>query len=187
MSENFDLGERLSAESQWLSLLFCHLASPSVLRHVERDDLVQEVFLRVVKSPDSVPDPRAGGEELRRYLAAIARHTVIDVVRALRARKRSGNEIELDRSSWSQQGMTASGLAAHEPGPATRVERNEESDRLLEAFLRLSGEHRRVLGFRQFEGLSAEETGQRMGRSASAVHSMYRRALAAWAEVEERR
>jgi DNA-directed RNA polymerase specialized sigma24 family protein len=51
----------------------------------------------------------------------------------------------------------------------------------LEAsFAELSGEHRRVLGLRQFAGLSARETGARMGRSESAIHSLYRRALEAW-------
>ena len=54
------------------------------------------------------------------------------------------------------------------------------------AFLRLLPEHRRVLGLRQFEGLDARSTAQRMGRSETAVHSLYRRALAAWAEQRER-
>ena len=41
-------------------------------------------------------------------------------------------------------------------------------------------DHRRVIGLRQFEGLSAAEVGQRLGRSESAVHSLYRRGLEAW-------
>ena len=36
-----------------------------------------------------------------------------------------------------------------------------------------------MIGLRQFEGLSARATAQRMGRSETAVHSLYRRALAA--------
>ena len=51
---------------------------------------------------------------------------------------------------------------------------------LARSFLALPPEHRRVLGLRQFEGLSAEEAAARMGRSAAAVHSLYRRALQAW-------
>ena len=49
--------------------------------------------------------------------------------------------------------------------------------------LALSAEHRRVLGLRQFEGLSAEQAARRMGRSATAVHSLYRRALLAWEQA----
>ena len=55
--------------------------------------------------------------------------------------------------------------------------------RLMRAFEQLTPEHRRVLGFRQFQGLSARETAVRMGRSETAVHSLYRRALQAWAET----
>ncbi len=53
----------------------------------------------------------------------------------------------------------------------------------LAAFGTLTPEHRRVLGLRRFEGLSAAETAARMGRSETAVHSLFRRALVAWEEA----
>jgi len=36
---------------------------------------------------------------------------------------------------------------------------------------------------RRFEGHSAAEAAARMGRTETAVHSLFRRALAAWAEA----
>ena len=56
----------------------------------------------------------------------------------------------------------------------------------LDAYHALAPDHRRVLGLRQFEGLSAAETGARMGRSEAAVHSLYRRALVAWEAAAEK-
>ena len=57
---------------------------------------------------------------------------------------------------------------------------------LERAFLELDPEHRRVIGARQFEGLSAAETARRMARSETAVHSLYRRALLAWEDATRR-
>ena len=73
-------------------------------------------------------------------------------------------------------------MAAPGPGPATHLAGAEAGDRLADAFARLSAEHRRVIGLRQLEGLSAAGAAARMGRSEGAVHSLYRRALAAWEE-----
>jgi DNA-directed RNA polymerase specialized sigma24 family protein len=101
---------------------------------------------------------------------------VVDVARALRAKKRDGDEHSLDRSDWSRAG--AAGVRS--PGPATAAAAAEESRALARRFLALAPEHRRVIGLRQFEGLSARETAARMGRTETAVHSLYRRALAAW-------
>jgi len=57
---------------------------------------------------------------------------------------------------------------------------NEIEERLEQRFRALPAEYQRVIGLRQFEGLSAREAAQRMGRSETAVHSLYRRALLAW-------
>ena len=65
-------------------------------------------------------------------------------------------------------------------GPATRVRARELELRLEERYEALSAEHKRVIGLRQLEGLSAREAAERMGRSEIAVHSLYRRALQAW-------
>ncbi len=110
----------------------------------------------------------------------LARHVAIDAARALRARKREGSEQRLVRSDWSSSGPHESQIAARTRGPATRVAEAEGLERLAAAYGRLAPEHRRVIGLRQFEGLSAAEAGLRMGRSEVAVHSLYRRALEAW-------
>lgn len=152
----------------------------------DADDLVQETLLRALAVREGLPAHEPGEGALRRLLAHIARHVVIDVLRASRAAKRSGRELRLVRSDWSCTGLAASDLAGKGPGPFTLAAAQDEQLALEQAFLRLSPEHRRVLGLRRFEGLDARSTAQRMGRSETAVHSLYRRALAAWAEQRER-
>jgi RNA polymerase sigma factor (sigma-70 family) len=119
-------------------------------------------------------------ELLLRLLRTIARHTVLDVVRAIRAVKRDRGELRLERSCWSRSGPGSAALPDPGPGPRTRASGREAHERLSRAFDTLAPEHRRVLGLRQFEGLSARATAARMGRSEKAVHSLYRRALEAW-------
>lgn len=170
---------RLAAEERHLRLLLAHLAGHAVRRRIELDDLVQEVYLRMLRSSEL---PRESGA-LRALLAHVARNTVIDAARAIRAAKRSGSEVRLLRSDWSGAGERAGELAARTPGPATRARLSEEEGHLLAAFEGLSAEHRRVIGLRQLEGLSARDAAVRLGRSETAVHSLYRRALERWAEL----
>ncbi len=148
---------------------------------VEPDDLVQEVFLRALSHPDGLPPPEPGEAALWRILARLARNVVIDVARSIRAAKRDGRNQPLSRSDWSAV------PAARTAGPATAAGEREASRELATRFLELSPEHRRVIGLRQFEGLSARETAARMGRSEAAVHSLYRRALEAWEDMLDRR
>ncbi len=62
-------------------------------------------------------------------------------------------------------------------GPSTVADRAERRGALLLALDALSEDHRMVLLLRYFEGLSAEEAGLRMGRSAGAVRKLTARAL----------
>jgi RNA polymerase sigma-70 factor (ECF subfamily) len=63
-------------------------------------------------------------------------------------------------------------------GPSTLLDRAEHRRKVADALDELSEDHRQVLLLRYFEGLSAEETGTLMGRSAGAVRNLTARALA---------
>ncbi len=186
MSSLDPLAERLCALEPRLRLLFAHLAGKRLRERVEVEDLVQEVFLRALGSRETLPPESAGEAELWRFLVHLARHVAVDAARALRAQKRSGVEQRLVHSDWSRAGshpggaLAESALAARTHGPSTRVAALEGLEHMTRAFRRLSPEHRRVIGLRQFEGLSAAEAGLRLSRSETAVHSLYRRALEAW-------
>lgn len=187
MSAPQDLGIRLGNQQRRLRLLVEHLAGQALRRQVEAEDLVQEVYLRTLSVPvDELPPFEPGEARLARWLNTVARHVVVDAARAARAAKRDGRTERLQRSAWSQHGQRESRIPGHGPGPSTRVAGAEEEQRLLGAYRELAPDHRRVLGLRQFEGLSAAETGRRMGRSEAAVHSLYRRALVAWEALADK-
>jgi RNA polymerase sigma-70 factor, ECF subfamily len=183
MPNREDLGRRLGAQGRRLRLLIAHLAGGAVRRRVEAEDLVQEVFLRALAGSAEPPAHEPGEAALARWLNAIARHVVIDAARAARAAKRDGRVEPLVRADWSQVGVAESRVPAAGPGPATRVACADEEAQLLAAYRSLAPDHRRVLGLRQFEGLSAAQTAERMGRGESAMHSLYRRALQAWEQA----
>jgi len=167
---------RLAECGPRLRLVLAHMAGPRLRAHVELDDLAQETMLRALSSANAPVDEA----ELWRWLVAIARHVAIDAARALRARRHATNSVRLERADWSRIGMRESRVAARGPGASTLVAAHEDEGRLLQAFARLSPEHRRVIGLRQFEGLSAAEAAVRLHRTETAVHSLYRRALLAW-------
>jgi RNA polymerase sigma-70 factor (ECF subfamily) len=175
-----ELGDRLAAQSRWLHLLCWHLAGRKIRKRVDCDDLVQETFARLLAGNEELPAEAPGETRLRQLLARTARHVVLDLARSLRRQKRNAPEVRLTRSDWSQSGVGAEDVRVSGPGPATHAAEAEEMRRLLAAFEYLPAEYRRVIGLRQFEGLSAAETGRRMRRSEAAIHSLYRRALEAW-------
>lgn len=167
---------RLAEYGPRLRLVLAHMAGPRLRASVELDDLAQETMLRALTSSNAPGDEA----ELWRWLVTVARHVAIDAVRALRARRHASNSVRLERADWSRVGLRESHVAARGPGASTLVAAHEQEARLLRAFARLSPEHRRVIGLRQFEGLSAAEAAQRLRRTETAVHSLYRRALLAW-------
>jgi RNA polymerase sigma factor (sigma-70 family) len=175
-------GQRLALLEDRLRLLLAHLAGRAVRARVELDDLLQEVYLRALTTPRGLPPAEENETALWRFLVRLGRHAVIDAARSIRAAKRSGRTQRLAHSEWSRTGPRASQILARTAGPVTRAIGSETSRALRERYEALSPEHRRVLGLRQFEGLSARATAARMGRSETAVHSLYRRALAAWQE-----
>lgn len=171
-------GQRLVVHERRLRLLLLHLMGTALRARIEPEDVVQEVWLRALATPTPLP---ADDDAVWRLVAHIARNTVVDIARAARASKRTAVHEPLLRSSWTRAG--AREPATDTAGPATRLVLAERQRELEAAFDRLPPEHRRVIGLRQFEGLSAAAAAQRMGRSESAVHSLFRRALQAWGTV----
>jgi RNA polymerase sigma factor (sigma-70 family) len=167
-------------------LLVAHLAGRSLRARVEIEDLVQDVFVRALARPGLFEGHHAengtGETSMRRTLALLARESVIDAARIVRAAKRGSGGLDLRLGASGSRSLAARALAGSGTGPATAAARGETGRELVASYLRLSPEHRRVIGLRQLEGLPAAEAARRMGRSETAVHSLFRRALQAWSD-----
>lgn len=171
------LGGRLGKLLGRLELYLAHVAGPALRRRVALDDLVQDTVVRTLGAEAA---GALEGEALWAYVRGTARHVVVDAARRARHAPRRMSSIAPERGD-STAGAHAAFGAGPGMGPVTAAGDLESRTRLLAAYQALSPEHRRVIGLRRFEGLSARDAAQRMGRSESAVHSLFRRALEDWA------
>lgn len=91
-------------------------------------------------------------------------------------------------ADWSHVGVRESQVATAGAGGPPHAADEAEHRCLMATLAKLSNEHRRVIGLRQFELLRAALVAQRTGRSASAAHPFQRpaleffRGLARWLE-----
>lgn len=121
----------------------------------EAEDVVQDVFYRVLASP-TVP------ENFRAWIYEISRNRCFDRLRAQNRR--------LDNQTFS----TYSHFAAHLTGNLTRLVKGEQRARLWERLAALPAEQREVLLLRYTEGLSRAEIAQVLGLPENLVkHRIY--------------
>jgi RNA polymerase sigma-70 factor (ECF subfamily) len=128
----------------------------------EAQDLTQEVFLRALRSLDRY---RATGAPFQAWTATIARNLLRDGWRGHRP-----VHVAIDH---------AFDIAATDAGPERLAIRSDERQRLLSALETLPNDYQTVIRLRIFDGLSADSTGQIMGRSAGAIRQLQHRALTA--------
>ena len=160
------------------------LAQAQMGRHLrgrcDASDLVQQTLLEAHRDFGTFQGRRE--PELLGWLRRILAHNLFNAARHFSARQRDASrEVSLEQL---QQGLDQSSLtlgrclADNVPTPSQLAARNEAAVRLADALAQLPEDYRTVLLLRVFEGLSAEEVAERMGRSAGAVRMLQLRALA---------
>jgi RNA polymerase sigma-70 factor (ECF subfamily) len=128
----------------------------------EAQDLTQEVFLRALRSLDQY---RVTGAPFRAWIATIARNLIRDGWRGHRPA-----HVAIDH---------AFDLPTADAGPERLAINADERRQLLTALDTLPTDYQTVIRLRIFDGLSADSTGQIMGRSAGAIRQLQHRALSA--------
>jgi RNA polymerase sigma-70 factor (ECF subfamily) len=155
-----DAYDRLFALHADRALMFIRVRLGRKLReHVESQDVLQDAYLAAHQAFDQFEYTDDGA--FTRWLCRIIEHRLCDLNDHFGALKRQA--VEVPRS--------------HPTGPLTALDRSEHRERVARALEALADDHRQVLLLRFFEGLSAEETGARMQRSAGAVRNLTARAL----------
>jgi RNA polymerase sigma-70 factor (ECF subfamily) len=142
------------------ALLFIRARLGAELRNrVEPQDVLQEAYLAAHCGFAQFEYTDDGS--FLRWLCRIIDNRIRDMGDYFSARKRQA--VALPRSDPT--------------GPSTALDRAEHRARVAGALDQLSDDHRQVILLRYFEGLSAEETGARMNRTAGAIRKLTARAL----------
>jgi RNA polymerase sigma-70 factor (ECF subfamily) len=152
--------EQLFALHADRALLFVRARlGPHLRDKVESLDVLQDAYLDAHR--DFARFQYADDGSFTRWLCRIIENRLRDLDDYFGAKKRQPVELPM----------------SHPTGPATAADRAERCERLAGALDALADEHRQVLLHRYFEALSAEETGQRMNRTAGAIRKLTARAL----------
>jgi RNA polymerase sigma-70 factor (ECF subfamily) len=133
---------------------------PKLRQKVEAVDVLQDAYLAAHRSFADFDHADDGA--FFRWLCRIIDHRIRDLGDHFGAQKRQ--PVVVPRSAPT--------------GPVTAVARAEHQAKVAAALDRLADDHRQVVLLRYFEGLTAEEAGERMSRTAGAVRKLTVRALA---------
>ena len=126
------------------------------------DDVLQEVFLRLLRSADSFDSVRDWGA----YLRTMATHAAVDLLRRARNRPLGIEQIDLIPDGDHRS-------------PRVLAEQREQLDRLRAALARLRPREAAIFSLRYFDDLSyeaiAEQTGLATGQIGVILHRARRR------------
>ncbi|TDQ41572.1 RNA polymerase sigma factor SigX [Aureibacillus halotolerans] len=132
----------------------------------QAEDLIQEVYIKVLHSYDSFE----GKSSEKTWLFSIARHVAIDWMRKQGRRKEYSGD-------WFDLLSTEGALTAPDPQPEDQLLINEEKRKLYEGLNKCNEKHRSVLVLRYLQSMSIAETAAVLGWTESKVKTTQHRAL----------
>jgi RNA polymerase sigma-70 factor, ECF subfamily len=164
------LGRAIDGCREYLLLIAGRELDARIRSKVGSSDLVQETLLEAQQHFARFHGTTR--EELLRWVRRILLRNIANATRRyLATTKRSA-----DRERRSAAGAGAIADAdVHPPDDAAIA--GEERARVLQAIERLPEDYRQVILARSFDGLSFDEVGARLGRSADAARRLWVRAL----------
>lgn len=131
----------------------------------QAEDLVQEVYIRVLKSYDRFE----GRSSEKTWLISIARHVAIDWFR----KQKTIRQRILDRFDWDQHHIEDDG----QPLPEEVAIQNEQVQWIYRALHACSIDQRSVVILRYIQEMSITETAEILGWSVSKVKTTQHRAI----------
>ncbi|KMJ59795.1 MULTISPECIES: RNA polymerase sigma factor SigX [Bacillaceae] len=130
----------------------------------QAEDLVQEVYIKVLRSYDRFE----GKSSEKTWLFSIAKHVAID---SFRKHKGWKNKL-LETFDWNKQQVRD-----HAPLPEEIALQNEQVQQMYRCLDKCKVDHRLVLVLRYIQALSIQETAQILGWTESKVKTTQHRAL----------
>lgn len=143
---------------------------PHLRCRVESRDILQETLLKAFRGFERFDG--SGSTSIMAWLGTIARDEICDQADFYGRKKRdAARETTLDAH--------VAGVADEIRSEASRLELQEDSERLEKAIDSLDEAHREVILMRSFEELSFPEIGERLGKSPDACRMLLARAMTA--------
>jgi RNA polymerase sigma-70 factor (ECF subfamily) len=167
------LGRLLDMCRHYLLLVANQELTPTLQVKVSPSDIVQETMMKAVGN-----FPRFQGhthEELLAWLRGILRNNVINARMHFEASKRQiDREIPLREAPGEgfQQNLLDRGES-----PSGLASAREQNERLEQAMQQLPEHYRHVLRLHTTDGLTFEQTAEKLGSTAEAVRKLWRRAV----------
>jgi RNA polymerase sigma-70 factor (ECF subfamily) len=168
------LGHLLESCRDYLEAIAGRGLGRDLVPKVGASDLVQETLLGA--SRDFARFEGRSRDELLAWLRAILQNRLAVIRRHYRGTHKRRVTREVAAGDPTAGGPWEAWRSAATP-PGTHAERREGEAALRSALGRLSEDHRRVVVWHQYDGLTFEEIGQRLDRSAEAARKLWSRAL----------
>ena len=176
--------ETLERCRAYLKLLACSQVDSWLGQRVDASDLVQQTLLDAVAQTDQFR-----GNSEAQFLAWLRQILANNLVDAFRYHGREKRDMARNRSldeDISKSFRRVDALAAESRStPSLRAAKNEQLFRLPDALELLPDQQRVAIVFHHLQGLKLSETGQRMGKSESAVCGLLHRGLKRLHEILE--
>jgi RNA polymerase sigma-70 factor (subfamily 1) len=154
---------------------------PAKVRSVhDPDDVVQDVFVEACRRiAEFVP---AGDDAVARWLMTIARHRIIDAVRAHGAVKRGGGRLVAAVGAGDDDGgrgvvALLESLAVYRRTPSRSAAAHELAVTLIRSIDGLPKDYRDAIWLRHVDGLPVKVAAARMNRTEGAFHLLCHRGL----------
>ncbi len=156
---------------------------PALRSRLEPDDIVQEVIISALASPEQF---NVEGRDPFRLLCQLAEQRIIDAHRHhIGAKKRSASrEVSMDAPAGGGDGFGfVDLLVASITSPSQAFSHDQKEFRLQQAIADLNEEQREILRLRFVEGLPTKDIADQMGKSDGAIRVMLTRTVAHLQEV----
>jgi RNA polymerase sigma-70 factor (ECF subfamily) len=164
------LGELLESYRRYLYRVARDQLDPRLLPKGDQSDLVQETFREAQQAFNQFRG--TSEEEFLVWIRQILLHRVNRFTRHYRGtqKRSSAREIVLDPND-------SAAYPAHQPTPSTEAAANDQYEAVQEVLARLPNDYQAVIRMKYVDGMSFEDIGRAIGRSAEAARKVWMRAV----------